>query len=77
MKSLKISELMSIQDYAKKHDLNIDISAAIPSGVGIANPAIARPRNIGQARENMRVVFRIVKVKAEALSDDDFNFEDN
>jgi hypothetical protein len=67
----------SIQDYVKKHDLNIDISAAIPSGVGIASPAIARPRNIGQAKENMRVVFRIVKVKAEALSDDDFNFEDN
>ena len=65
----------SIKEYVKKHDIQIDISAALPSGIGIASPAIARPRNLQQAKENMRVVFRVVSVKAEALSDDDFNFE--
>ena len=67
--------IKSIKEYAKKHGLHIDISAALPSGVGIAKPAIPRPRNLQQAKENMRVVFRVVRVKAEALSDDDFNFE--
>ena len=37
-------------------------------------PVIAKPRNISEARENMRVEFKIVKVPAEALESTDFDF---
>lgn len=67
----------ALDDFLKKNNINADLSAALPHGVGIANPVNPRPRNMAQAKENMRVVFRVVRVKAEALSDDDFNFEDN
>ena len=66
----------AIEEFASSGNVQIDLSAALPHGVGIADPVNPRPRNMAQAKENMRVVFRVVRVKAEALSDDDFNFED-
>jgi len=38
---------------------------------------LPRPRNLQQAKQNMRVVFLVVSVRAEAISADDFNFEDD
>jgi outer membrane protein OmpA-like peptidoglycan-associated protein len=66
----------SIEQYAKAHGLTIDLSQIQPVGVGISEPINPRPRNIQQAKENMRVEFRVIRVKAESLSADDFNFEE-
>jgi hypothetical protein len=37
-------------------------------------PVIPKPKNIDEAKENMRVEFRIVKVNPESLTPSDFNF---
>jgi hypothetical protein len=66
----------AIETFAEENNYQIDLSAVLPHGVGIANPVNPRPRNMSQAKENMRVVFRVVRVKAEALSEDDFNFDE-
>ena len=60
--------------YAKEENLLIDASQIQPVGVGIREPFIARPRNLAEARENMRVEFRLIRVDAEALSESDFDF---
>jgi len=65
----------AIEGYAKQNSLTMDLSQAIPKGVGIADPVNPKPTNMGEAKENMRVVFRVVRVSAEALSEDDFNFD--
>ena len=65
----------SIEDYIKAKGLSLDLSQVQPYGVGIAGPVNPRPRNMTQAKENMRVVFRVVRVRAESLNEDDFNFE--
>jgi len=65
----------AIEDFAKESKIQFDISQSLPNGVGISSPVNARPRNMQQAQENMRVVFRVVRVKAEAISADDFNFD--
>ncbi|CAE7860245.1 PYRB [Symbiodinium microadriaticum] len=65
----------SIEEYVKQKGLTLDLSQVQPYGVGIAGPVNPRPRNMGQAKENMRVVFRVVRIRAESLSEDDFNFE--
>ena len=65
----------AIELFAKENKYQIDMSQAVPKGVGIADPVNPRPRNMQQAQENMRVVFRIIRVKAEAIAPDDFNFD--
>jgi hypothetical protein len=65
-----------IEKFAHSNDYQIDMSAVIPHGVGISDPINSRPRNMQQAKENMRVVFRIVRVRAEAVSSEDFDFEE-
>jgi ABC-type nitrate/sulfonate/bicarbonate transport system substrate-binding protein len=65
----------SIEEFAQQKGLKIDLSQIQPQGVGIAEPINARPRNMQQAKENMRVEFRVIRVKAESLSEDDFNFD--
>jgi hypothetical protein len=53
----------------------VDLSQIRPQGVGIAEPINPRPRNMAQAKENMRVEFRIIRVRAENLKPDDFDFD--
>lgn len=65
----------SLQEYAKKKGYPLDLSQIQPQGVGIAEPINPRPRNMAQAKENMRVEFRVVRVKAESLNENDFNFD--
>jgi hypothetical protein len=65
----------AIESFAKETSVQVDMSQALPNGVGISAPVNPRPRNMQQAQENMRVVFRVVRVKAEAISADDFNFD--
>lgn len=65
----------SLQNYGKSKGYTIDFSQIQPVGVGIAEPINPRPRNMQQAKENMRVEFRVVRVKAENLNPSDFNFD--
>lgn len=64
----------AIVSYAKQKGVNVNLSQLQPLGAGISDPVIAKPSNMAQARQNMRVEFRIVKVNPEELSDSDFDF---
>jgi hypothetical protein len=64
----------ALERFAKSEKINLDLSQIVPVGAGVTEPLIAKPRNMDEARENMRVEFRIVKVNAEALAPTDFNF---
>ncbi len=64
----------SLLSYAKQQGVNVDLSQITPVGAGISEPVIAKPRSIEEAKENMRVEFRIVKVDAETIAPTDFNF---
>lgn len=59
--------------YAKEKGIPLDKSQIQPVGVGIGEPLIAKPTK-ETAGENRRVEFRLVKVPAEALDADDFDF---
>lgn len=64
----------AVVDYAKQQGFNLDVSQIQPVGAGIMEPLVAKPTNIEEAKQNMRVEFRIVKVSAEALESSDFDF---
>jgi outer membrane protein OmpA-like peptidoglycan-associated protein len=64
----------SIIEFASKNNMRIDPSQIQPSGVGIKEPLIAKPRNVGEANQNMRVEFRLVRVTAEPTKQGDFDF---
>ena len=63
-----------LKRYAKDSEINLDLSQIIPVGAGVMEPVIPKPRNLDEAKENMRVEFRIVKVNPESLTPSDFNF---
>ena len=63
-----------LQAYAKREGMNIDLSQIVPVGAGVVEPVIPKPKNIEEAKENMRIEFRIVKVNPESLAPSDFNF---
>jgi outer membrane protein OmpA-like peptidoglycan-associated protein len=60
--------------FASDQKLTVDETQITPVGAGISDPIIAKPRNLEDAKQNMRVEFRIVKVEAEALKTEDFDF---
>jgi len=64
----------AIADYAKSIGANLDLSQITPVGVGISEPIVAKPKTLDEAKENMRVEFRIVKVDAETIAPKDFDF---
>ena len=64
----------AIGAYAQQTGVNLDLSALQPVGAGISDPVIYKPRSLEEARQNMRVEFRIVRVKPEALAPGDFDF---
>ena len=64
----------SVIEYAKSKGLNLDKSQIQPAGVGIREPFVAKPKNIDEAKQNMRVEFRLVRVTAEAAKPSDFDF---
>lgn len=65
----------AIQKYCEDNKLAMDLSQALTHGVGVADPVNPKPSSMAEAKENMRVVFRVVKVAAEALNESDFNFD--
>jgi ABC-type nitrate/sulfonate/bicarbonate transport system substrate-binding protein len=64
----------ALSKYAVDLGVNVDLSQITPIGAGITEPIVAKPTTIDQAKENMRVEFRIVKVDAETIAPTDFNF---
>ena len=65
----------SIIDYAKKeHNQALDPTQIQPVGAGVRDPFIAKPRNMSEAQQNMRVEFRLIRVTAEAIQESDFDF---
>ena len=64
----------AIVEYAKSQNVNLDKSQIQPVGASILEPLIAKPRNMQEAKQNMRVEFRIIKVAAEALQTSDFDY---
>lgn len=68
----KVKEALS--SYATSLGVTFDASQITPVGAGVMEPVIAKPKNIDEAKENMRVEFRIVKVDAESIAPGDFDF---
>ncbi len=64
----------SILAYAKSKKLPFDVSQIQSAGVGISEPFIAKPSSMDEAKKNMRVEFRLLKVNAEAVKKSDFDF---
>lgn len=60
--------------FAKEQGLRLDKSQIQPVGVGVAEPVIATPRNAQDAKQNMRVEFRLVRVPAESVKPGDFDY---
>jgi len=52
----------SIMKYAKTKGIEMDQSQIQPVGVGIREPFIAKPRDMTEAQQNMRVEFRLLRV---------------
>ncbi|TWT29728.1 ABC transporter substrate-binding protein [Blastopirellula retiformator] len=64
----------AIVNYAEKKGVNVNLSQLQPVGAGIADPVVSKPSSMAEAKQNMRVEFRIVKVNPETLTESDFDF---
>ena len=64
----------AIVKFAQDRKINLDSNQIQTVGVGIAEPIIAKPSNPTEAKTNMRVEFRLVRVPAEAVKQSDFDF---
>lgn len=64
----------SVIDYAGAKGLTLDPSQIQAVGVGVREPFIAKPRNMAEAEQNMRVEFRLLRVPAEVSTASDFDF---
>jgi ABC-type nitrate/sulfonate/bicarbonate transport system substrate-binding protein len=64
----------AIMDYAKSKGVNMDASQLKTVGVGAREPVFAKPTKRDEALKNMRVEFRLVKVKTESIKKSDFDF---
>ncbi len=64
----------SIVNYSKSKGLVFDKTQIQPVGVGIREPFVAKPSTPEEAKQNMRVEFRLVRVNAEATRPGDFDF---
>ena len=61
-------------ELAAKEGWKVDLSQIQPQGVGIRNPIVPKPSNREEAAENRRVEFVLMKVEAESLSEDSFDY---
>lgn len=80
LSALKLSDdraktvVAEIEKFAKNQGKNLDASQIKPVGAGIVEPVVAKPRNIEEAKKNMRVEFRIIRVAPEAVKASDFDY---
>ncbi len=64
----------SILKHAQKKGMRFDTSQIQALGAGIREPFVAKPTNMDEAKQNMRVEFRLMRVTAEAAKKSDFDF---
>jgi len=64
----------SIIAYAKDKQGQLDSSQIQSLGAGIQEPFIAKPASMEEAKQNMRVEFRLLRITAEAQKKSDFDF---
>ena len=64
----------AIVGFAKEKQYLLDATQIAPTGLGISKPLIAKPRNLEEAKENMRVEFKLMRVSAEVAKPSDFDF---
>ncbi len=64
----------AIVDYASGKGYRLENSQIQPAGVGAREPEVAKPSTQQEARQNMRVEFRLMKVPVEAINAGDFDF---
>ncbi len=64
----------SVVKFAESKGIHLDKSQIQPVGVGIREPFVAKPRNMDEAKKNMRVEFRLLRVQPEAAKPSDFDF---
>ncbi len=64
----------AIVDFAASNKLVLDVSQLQPVGIGPREPEVAKPTNMKESQQNMRVWVRLIKVGAEAVQAGDFNF---
>ena len=60
--------------FAKQKGIELDSSQIQPVGVGVTEPIIPKPTKMAEAEMNMRVEFRIIRVKPEVMNSNDFDF---
>ena len=61
-------------EYDANQGLALDKCQIQPVGVGVRQQFIAKPKNMDEAKKNMRVEFRLIRVEAEASNTSDFDF---
>ncbi len=64
----------AISQFAETKKYRLDVSQMKPVGVGGREPVVAKPATTEEARQNMRVEFRLIKTPAEAIKTSDFDF---
>lgn len=64
----------ALAKFAADAKVNLDLTQVRPIGVGIQEPLVARPKNIEEAKKNMRVEFRVIKINSEAIKSSDFEY---
>ncbi|MBW1807267.1 MAG: ABC transporter substrate-binding protein [Deltaproteobacteria bacterium] len=64
----------SILKHAQKKGIRFDTSQIQALGAGIREPFVAKPTSMDEAKQNMRVEFRLMRVTAEAAKKSDFDF---
>jgi ABC-type nitrate/sulfonate/bicarbonate transport system substrate-binding protein/outer membrane protein OmpA-like peptidoglycan-associated protein len=64
----------AIVGFSREKKYLLDAAQIAPTGIGISKPLIAKPKNLEEAKENMRVEFKLMRVSAEAAKASDFDF---
>lgn len=64
----------AVLSFAKAQGVELDSSQIQPIGVGVTEPIIPKPAKMADAEKNMRVEFRIIRVKPEVMNESDFDF---
>ena len=60
--------------YSAQRNITMDKSQIQPVGVGITEPVIPKPSSMAEAEKNMRVEFRLIRVRPEVMNESDFDF---
>jgi ABC-type nitrate/sulfonate/bicarbonate transport system substrate-binding protein/outer membrane protein OmpA-like peptidoglycan-associated protein len=64
----------AIIDFAKSREYLLDSNRIVPTGVGISQPLVAKPKSLAEAKRNMRVEFKLMRVSGEVSKAGEFDF---